>query len=78
MGAYEPELFETADEVFLTNSTWELRPVARLDGEPIGDVPAATDPGTTAIETASGESEAGSTTRRLRAAFADLVERRCY
>ncbi|EMA45259.1 aminotransferase class IV [Halobiforma nitratireducens] len=28
-----------ADEAFLTNRTWELRPVATLDGEPIGGGP---------------------------------------
>jgi branched-chain amino acid aminotransferase len=31
-GRYERPAFEKADEVFLTNSTWEIRPVASLDG----------------------------------------------
>ncbi len=29
---YEPTALATADEVFLTNSTWELRPVSVFDG----------------------------------------------
>ena len=31
-GRYEQTAFETAEEVFLTNSTWEIRPVSSLDG----------------------------------------------
>ena len=30
-GRYESTVFDDADEVFLTNSTWELRPVETLD-----------------------------------------------
>ncbi|MFC3478489.1 aminotransferase class IV [Halobacterium litoreum] len=30
-GHYEPEAFYDADEVFFTNTTWEVRPVAELD-----------------------------------------------
>lgn len=30
-GRYEPSAFEAADEVFLTNSTWEIRPVGSVD-----------------------------------------------
>ena len=30
-GRYDPTVFEDVDEVFLTNSTWELRPVETLD-----------------------------------------------
>jgi branched-chain amino acid aminotransferase len=49
-GRYRPDDLRTAAEVFLTNSTWELRPVARVDGE----VPAAGTPGpiTTALTAA--------------------------
>ncbi|MFC7200313.1 aminotransferase class IV [Halospeciosus flavus] len=32
-GFYEPEQVRRADEVFCTNTTWEVRPVARVDGE---------------------------------------------
>ena len=31
-GRYEPETVRSADEAFLTNTTWEVRPVSRLDG----------------------------------------------
>jgi len=31
-GQYTPEEIRSADEVFLTNSTWELRPVETVDG----------------------------------------------
>ena len=38
-GWYEPADVRTADEAFLTNTTWELRPVASLDGDAIGGGP---------------------------------------
>lgn len=38
-GRYEPNEFRAADEAFLTNSTWELRPVAAVDGTSIGGGP---------------------------------------
>ena len=38
-GWYEPADVRTADEVFLTNTTWELRPVASVDGHAIGGGP---------------------------------------
>ncbi len=31
-GQYEPAALDAADEAFLTNSTWELRPVSAFDG----------------------------------------------
>ena len=31
-GTYAPDAVRQADEVFLTNSTWEVRPVATVDG----------------------------------------------
>ena len=36
-GQYTPDEIRNADEVFLTNSTWEIRPVAVVDGIQIGD-----------------------------------------
>lgn len=36
-GQYTPDEIRNADEVFLTNSTWEIRPVAVVDGIGIGD-----------------------------------------
>jgi branched-chain amino acid aminotransferase len=39
-GQYDPGDLRPADEVFLTNTTWELRPVGHLDGEPLdGETP---------------------------------------
>ncbi|MHC3438816.1 aminotransferase class IV [Natrialbaceae archaeon A-gly3] len=31
-GRYDPEALSTAEEVFLTNTTWEIRPVTAVDG----------------------------------------------
>jgi branched-chain amino acid aminotransferase len=36
-GQYTPDEIRNADEVLLTNSTWEIRPVAVVDGLQIGD-----------------------------------------
>ncbi|MFQ3475185.1 aminodeoxychorismate lyase [Halonotius sp. F2-221B] len=36
-GQYTPDEIRNADEVFLTNSTWEIRPVEVVDGIRIGD-----------------------------------------
>jgi branched-chain amino acid aminotransferase len=38
-GRYELPAVESATELFLTNSTWEVRPVAALDGESFGHGP---------------------------------------
>jgi len=35
-GTYAPDAIREADEVFLTNSTWEIRPVRTVDGISIG------------------------------------------
>jgi branched-chain amino acid aminotransferase len=35
-GTYGPEAVREADEAFLTNTTWEVRPVASVDGAVIG------------------------------------------
>ena len=35
-GTYAPDAIREADEVFLTNSTWEVRPVATVDGIAVG------------------------------------------
>ena len=56
-GRYSVERLRSADEAFLTNTTWEIRPIATLDGRAVGG---------------------GPTTDRLRAAYDELVERRCY
>jgi len=36
-GAYTPDDIRNADEVFVTNSTWEIRPVDVVDGISVGD-----------------------------------------
>ena len=38
-GEYAPEAVRQADECFLANSTWELRPVATVDGIDVGGGP---------------------------------------
>ncbi|MDF9745644.1 aminotransferase class IV [Natrinema salsiterrestre] len=38
-GRYEPVDVLEADEAFLTNRTWELRPIATLDGRDVGGGP---------------------------------------
>ena len=38
-GAYAPADVRAADEAFLTNPTWELRPIARADGVAVGTGP---------------------------------------
>ncbi|OAQ51790.1 branched-chain amino acid aminotransferase [Natrinema mahii] len=38
-GRYEPAAVLEADEALLTNRTWELRPIATLDGQAIGGGP---------------------------------------
>jgi branched-chain amino acid aminotransferase len=38
-GTYAPADLRAADEVFVTNSTWEVRPVASVDGDPAGTGP---------------------------------------
>lgn len=38
-GSYDVETVRNAEEAFLTNSTWELRPVASLDGIEVGGGP---------------------------------------
>ncbi|WP_049922770.1 aminotransferase class IV [Halopiger djelfimassiliensis] len=35
-GRYEPDDVRRAEEAFLTNRTWEPRPIETLDGDPIG------------------------------------------
>ena len=38
-GAYDPADLRAADEAFLTNTTWEIRPLASVDGEEVGGGP---------------------------------------
>ncbi|WP_138004566.1 aminotransferase class IV [Halalkalirubrum salinum] len=61
-GRYRPDDIRSADEVFVTNSTWELRPVDRVDG-------IAIDPETDGP---------GPVTKLLSALFDDRIEREYY
>jgi branched-chain amino acid aminotransferase len=38
-GRHEPRALRESDEAFVTNTTWELRPIAQCDGESIGGGP---------------------------------------
>jgi len=66
-GTYSPEEIRSADEVFLTNSTWELRPVETVDGLSVGDEDDGEDEG-------SAESAAGPVTTLLSRLFDARVE----
>jgi len=66
-GTYSPEEIRSADEVFLTNSTWELRPVETVDGLSVGDEDGGEDEGST-------ESAAGPVTTLLSRLFDARVE----
>ncbi len=59
-GRYTPESLVDADEVFLTNSTWEIRPVTRFADD--------------ASRQYEREYEVGTVTRRLQRAFDERVE----
>jgi branched-chain amino acid aminotransferase len=41
-GSYAPATVRAADEAFATNSTWQVRPVASVDGVPVGGGPVTT------------------------------------
>ena len=70
-GTYAPDAVREADEVFLTNSTWEVRPVATVDGLAVGG---------TGGERPSGEADAaaGPLTTLLSRLFDRRVEERYY
>ena len=42
-GTYDPASVRTADEAFLTNTTWEVRPVATVDDASVGSGPVTDD-----------------------------------
>ena len=65
-GNYVPADLRAADEAFLTNSTWELRPLARVDDAELG------------AESGGDEFGAGPITRDLARAFDARVEREHY
>ncbi|WP_418284292.1 aminotransferase class IV [Halorubrum sp. DTA46] len=69
-GTYPPDAVREADEVFLTNSTWEIRPVSRVDGIEIGRDDAAVD--------GDGEGVAGALTTLLSELFDRRIEEAYY
>ena len=66
-GHYTPEEIRNADEVFLTNSTWEIRPVETVDGLSVGDT-----------DEESGETTAGPVTTLLSRLFDVRIESTYY
>jgi branched-chain amino acid aminotransferase len=68
-GTYTPAEIRSADEVFLTNSTWEIRPVETVDGLSVGGEDA---------ENGSTETAAGPVTTLLSRLFDARVESTYY
>jgi len=66
-GTYPPDAVREADEVFLTNSTWEIRPVSRVDGIAVGGE-----------DTGDGEGVAGPLTTLLSTLFDRRIEETHY
>ena len=71
-GTYAPDAVREADEVFLTNSTWEIRPVRTVDGIAVGGSGNESD-----IDDGS-EEVAGPLTTLLSRLFDRRVEERYY
>ena len=71
-GTYAPDAVREADEVFLTNSTWEIRPVRTVDGIAVGG-----DDGETGSD-GDDEGAAGPLTTLLSRLFDRRVEERYY
>ena len=69
-GTYAPDAVREADEVFLTNSTWEIRPVATVDGIAVGESGGAAEGG--------ADDAAGPLTTLLSRLFDRRVEERYY
>jgi branched-chain amino acid aminotransferase len=81
-GRYAPTDVRGADEVFLTNTTWEIRPVDRVDGVAVGaggggDSGGGRKDAEPDVGSETG-THAGPMTRLLSRLFDELVERRHY
>ncbi|MDS0298010.1 aminotransferase class IV [Halogeometricum sp. S1BR25-6] len=72
-GAFVPDDLRNATEAFVTNTTWELRPVERVDGIELGGV---SEP--SGSETGGTSSLGGPVTTLLSRLFDARVERRHY
>ena len=79
-GTYAPDAVREADEVFLTNSTWEIRPVRTVDGISVGGGGSAADRdiGVDDETGAGDETVAGPLTTLLSRLFDRRVEERYY
>ena len=75
-GRYTPDEIRNADEVFLTNSTWEIRPVAVVDGIQVGGD--AANQGNDNDTAAATQSPAGPVTTLLSRLFAARIDREHY
>ncbi|MGZ0748035.1 aminotransferase class IV [Haloparvum sp. AD34] len=69
-GQYAPADVREADEVFLTNSTWEIRPVTTVDGIDVGPEPAAGSDG--------DDNQIGPVTKLLSRLFDERIETNFY
>ncbi|GAB7018204.1 aminotransferase class IV [Halostagnicola bangensis] len=72
-GRYTPERLRNADSVFLTNTTWELRPVGSFDGGAVG--------GDGAESNGTGGNrgnDGGRVLETLSRAYDERVETQCY
>ena len=77
-GQYTPDEIRNADEVFLTNSTWELRPVTVVDGLQLNDTTSDDTEGNPADESPSPQSAAGPVTTLLSRLFDARLDREHY
>ena len=76
-GTYTPDDIRNADEVFVTNSTWEIRPVDVVDGISLGDDPAGATAGDEDTE-CDPLATAGPVTTLLARLFAARLDREYY
>lgn len=72
-GQYTPADVREADEVFLTNSTWEIRPVTTVDGIDVGPESATGSDGAD-----SNGYRVGPVTKLLSRLFDERIETNCY
>ncbi len=78
-GRYHPDEIRSADEVFLTNSTWELRPVERVDGLGMAGTSDNTEKGDSDSNRGDNDGPAaGPVTTLLSRLFDARVEAECY
>ena len=77
-GQYTPDEIRNADEVFVTNSTWEIRPVEVVDGIRIGDDADSGGGGDDSNNETAESTTAGPVTTLLSRLFDARIERAHY